>query len=180
MSSLETRKLSRFETHNKIQVMVVTALFIALTYVGCMIHIQLPFGGKGGLIHLGNIPLFVGAILFGRKTGAIAGGVGMALFDLLSPYASWAPFTFIIVATMGYVTGWGAERKKGMLWYVIFMLAALVIKLVGYYFAEVVLYGNWVVPVGSIPGNIIQVGTAIVVVSIMIRPLEGIMRQVRK
>lgn len=40
--------------------------------------------GSGGLIHLGNVPLFVAAMLFGRKTGAIAGAFGMGLFDLMS------------------------------------------------------------------------------------------------
>ena len=61
----------------------VTALFIALTYVfTAFVNIRLPIAANGGLIHLGNVPLFIAAILFGRKVGAIAGGVGMALFDL--------------------------------------------------------------------------------------------------
>ena len=50
------------------------------------------------------------AILFGKKTGAIAGGVGMGLFDLLSGWTAWAPFTFIIVGIMGYVVGAITEK----------------------------------------------------------------------
>ena len=82
--------------------LVINALFIALTLVATwLINIRLPFMGSGGLIHLGNVPLFVAAMLFGRKTGAIAGAFGMGLFDLMSGWTAWAPFTFIIVGCMG-------------------------------------------------------------------------------
>ena len=65
--------------------LVICALFIALTYVATwLINIRLPLAGSGGLIHLGNVPLFVGAMLFGRKIGAAAGAFGMGLFDLMS------------------------------------------------------------------------------------------------
>ena len=35
----------------------------------------------------------------------IAGGIGMALFDLLSGWTLWAPFTLVIVGCMGFVVG---------------------------------------------------------------------------
>ena len=67
------------------QELVITALFIALVYVATwLINIRLPLAGSGGLIHLGNVPLFIGAMLFGRRTGAIAGACGMGLFDIMS------------------------------------------------------------------------------------------------
>ena len=46
------------------------------------VNVRLPIAANGGLIHLGNVPLFIMAILFGKKTGAIASGVGMGLFDV--------------------------------------------------------------------------------------------------
>ena len=46
----------------------ITALFVALTYVfTAFVNIRLPIAANGGLIHLGNVPLFIAAILFGRK-----------------------------------------------------------------------------------------------------------------
>jgi uncharacterized membrane protein len=145
---------------NKTQVLVINALFVALTLVATMfINLKLPIAGNGGLIHLGNVPLFIAAFVFGRKTGAIAGAFGMGLFDLISGWTIWAPFTFIIVGAMGYVAGLIGEKvpgKKAVV-YSIAVIAALLIKIVGYYFAEVVLYGNWIAPFGSIPGNVLQV-----------------------
>lgn len=150
----------------------ITALFIALTYVfTAFINIRLPFAPNGGLIHLGNIPLFIAAIVFGKKTGMIAGGVGMALFDVLSGYwSTWAPFTLIIVGLMGYVAGLITEKKLTYFRVSMAVVAAIVIKVVGYYIAEVILYGNIYVPFTSIPGNIIQVGVAgIIVLPISVR-----------
>jgi uncharacterized membrane protein len=41
----------------------------------------------------------------------IAGGVGMALFDLLSGWTLWAPFTLVIVGFMGWTVGAVTEKK---------------------------------------------------------------------
>lgn len=159
------------ESHVKF--ITVTALAVALTYVfTAFINVRLPIAANGGLIHLGNVPLFIFAIIFGKKTGAIAGGVGMGLFDLLSGWTAWAPFTLIIVGVMGFSVGAITEKKQGYGWNVFAMLVALVIKIVGYYIAEVILYGNWVAPVTSIPGNIVQVVTAMIIVMIVIVPLK--------
>ena len=98
----------------KIVNMVITAMFIALTFVVTgYINIRIPFlAATGGLIHLGNIPLLVAAALYGRKTGAMAGAFGMALFDVTSGWVSWAPFTFVICGLIGYVFGLITEKKK--------------------------------------------------------------------
>lgn len=62
---------------------VITGLSIALVFVATLfINIRLPIG-QGGLIHLGNVPLFLVAIIFGKKIGALAGAFGMGLFDLM-------------------------------------------------------------------------------------------------
>lgn len=163
-------------TAAKTKAIVIYALFIALTFVATMfINIKLPIMGNGGLIHLGNVPLFIAAIVYGRKAGAIAGALGMGLFDLISGWTAWAPFTFIIVGAMGYVVGLIAERVPGkrMLVYSLAILTALIIKIVGYYFAEVILYGNWIMPFGSIPGNFLQV----VVAGIIVVPLADRLRK---
>ena len=57
---------------------------------------------------------------------------------------------------------------------------ACVIKVVGYYIAEVIIYHNVFAPVASIPGNLVQIGTAAVIVMICIEPLRKILRPVLK
>ena len=68
---------------NHVQSITVTAIFTAMVYVfTAFVNIKLPVMANGGLIHLGNIPLLIAAIVFGWRVGMIAGGVGMALFDV--------------------------------------------------------------------------------------------------
>lgn len=159
--------------------LTINAMCIALTFVAtAFINIRLPIMANGGLVHLGNVPLFLSAILFGKKTGAIAGAFGMGLFDLLSGWAAWAPFTFLIVGMMGYIVGSIAEKKT--IWrYTVAILAALLIKIIGYYIAEVILYQNWTAPLMSIPGNIIQVVVAgVIVVPTAVALQKTLIRQI--
>ncbi len=158
---------------NRIKTLTITAAFIALTYVfTAFVNIRLPIAANGGLIHLGNVPLFIGAIIFGKRTGAIAGGVGMAMFDLLSGWTAWAPFTLVIVGLMGFTVGLIAEKRRGFGWYALAIIAACAVKVVGYYVAEVILYGNWLAPVSSIPGNLVQIGAA----AVLTLPIAGRLR----
>ena len=151
---------------------VITGLAVALVFTATMIHIRLPIG-QGGLIHLGNIPLVLVAIIFGRKMGAIAGAFGMGLFDLMGGWTPWAPATFIIVGLMGYAVGVISEKKDNVAGYAMAILVACAMKIVGYYIAEALIYGNWVQPVLSIPGNLIQIGVAAVIVL----PIAGMLKQ---
>ena len=98
---MTTKTAAQRGTAVSVKSLAITAICLVLVYVfTAVVNIRLPFAPNGGLIHLGNVPLFVAAILFGKRTGMIAGGVGMALFDLLSGWTLWAPFTLVIVGCM--------------------------------------------------------------------------------
>ena len=44
---------------------------------------------------------------------------------------------------------------------------------VGYYIAEGFIYGNWVAPVTSIPGNLVQIGVA----AVLVLPIAEVVRR---
>ncbi len=139
----------------------VSGLFTAMVFIATMfLNIRLPISVNGGLIHFGNVLLFTVSIVFGKRKGAVAGAFGMGLFDIVSGWAAWAPFTFVIRGIMGYLAGSIANfrGKDGRSF--VFNLLAIIISgiwmLAGYYIAEVILYGNWLTPATSIPGNIAQ------------------------
>lgn len=144
-------------------------LFIALVYIATCINIQIG-PTSGSLFHLGNVMSFTIAIVFGKKAGAVAGGIGMALFDLLSPYAIWAPFTLVIRFIMGYAIGFFAFKKASNKKQIILnnsigLVIAFVVLIVGYYIAEWIIYGNYLIPLQSVFANVLQwvVGTVIAV-----------------
>ena len=179
MASSNQAASTRTQARNNTQAIVVTAMCIALTYIfTAVVNIRLPFAPNGGLIHLGNVPLFLAAIIFGKKTGALSGAFGMGLFDLFSGWTAWAPFTFVVVGLMGFSVGAITEKKKGFGWKVVAILVACVIKIVGYYIAEGIIYGNWITPASSIPGNLLQVGVAAVIVLIIAGQLQKLAERI--
>lgn len=148
---------------------VITAVFIAMTFVATMcINIRLPIAANGGLIHIGDIPVFIAAVIFGRKTGMYAAAFGMGLFDLLSGWAVWAPFTFLICGAKGWVFGAILDNSFSMVKYVFAVFVILIINVVGYYIAEIIITGNILAPINSVWGNIIQIiVSAIITVPIL-------------
>lgn len=159
---------------SKSMVLAFNGISIALVFLATwLINLRLPIAANGGLIHMGNVALFLVAIIFGKKTGAIAGAFGMALFDLMGGWFLWAPFTFVIVGLMGYAVGKITEGKTNIGWISLSIAVACVIKIVGYYIVEGFIYGNWVAPVASIPGNLVQIGVAAVIVI----PFAGLIKK---
>lgn len=157
-------KNEKFTTRDLVE----TSLLIALVFIATkFINIRLPISINGGLVHLGNTMLFISAIVFGKKKGAISGAFGMALFDLVSGWTMWAPFTFIIRGIMGYIIGhiaWSNGKCGNNTATNIFaVIISGIWMLIGYYITEVILYGNLVAPLTSIPGNITQVVIGLII-----------------
>lgn len=147
---------------------IISALFIALVFVATYaVQIPLPGLATGGLIHLGNVALFTISILFGKKYGAVAGGFGMALFDLLSPWAIWAPGTLIIRFIMGYavgtIAGTNTNNKLNIFRLLLAMILPSIWMIFGYFGYNLLLYNDYPAAIASLPGDIIQVVAGIVI-----------------
>ena len=157
------KERSKFSTKDLVETALLTTLVFVAT---AFINIRLPILSSGGLVHLGNVILFAAAILFGKKKGAIAGAVGMAIFDLSSGWALWAPFTLVVRGIMGYIVGTIAysNNKNGdnFLINILAVFVSGIWMIIGYYITEVILYGNLLAPVASIPGNITQLVVGLV------------------
>lgn len=98
--------------NNLIRKLTLGGLMIALVFVTTYtIKIPIPF--TQGYIHGGDSMIFVAAILLGWKYGALAGGLGSAMADLLGGYAHWVLPTLIIKTIMGALVGWVAHGIRG-------------------------------------------------------------------
>ncbi len=149
-------------TTSKTRDMVISALLISLVYISTrFINIRLPISINGGLVHLGTSMLYISAIVFGKNKAALAGALGMALFDITSDWVAWAPFTFVVRGIMGYVVGHIAYMSNSNGRNIFYNLLGIILggacMLAGYYATEGILYGNWITPINSIPGNTLQI-----------------------
>jgi uncharacterized membrane protein len=140
---------------------IYASMFSAIIFVFTYIGVQVPaFGAFGGLTHMGTLVMFIISIKYGKYYGALSGAIGMTLFDLLSPWAAWAPGTFVVRIIAGYVFGLVAESKEGQGMsmtknWLSLGLGGLVI-VVGYFMFEALFLGSGLAALRSIPGNILQ------------------------
>ncbi|AQQ54886.1 ECF transporter S component [Planococcus lenghuensis] len=150
--------------------LILTSMSIALVFVATLLlNIRLPIAANGGLVHLGTAMLFIISMLLGPKKGAVAGAVGMGLFDLVSGWTLWAPITFIARGLQGYVVGkiaWMNGRNGNSVGFnIVAAIISIPLMLAIYYVGEAIIYSSWIIPAASIPGNIVQnaVGLAIAI-----------------
>ncbi|KAA9021996.1 ECF transporter S component [Niallia endozanthoxylica] len=141
--------------------LILTSMLVALVFVSTVfLNIKLPITANGGLVHLGTAMLFIASILFGPKKGALAGAIGMGLFDMVGGWLVWAPITIVARGLQGYLVGkiaWSKGRNGNSIGMnITAAIVSMPFMIAVYYIGEGILYGNWVAPLASIPGDIVQ------------------------
>lgn len=135
-----------------------TAMLTAMVCVATML-IRIPT--MVGYTNLGDGFILLSAFLFGPFYGAVAGGIGSMLADILSGYAFYAPATLVIKGLIAVIAAllWKAMSKRGgdKVWKKI--LASLVAEIwmaAGYWTFETLFLGEAKAALASIPNNIAQ------------------------
>ncbi|MDE7171561.1 MAG: ECF transporter S component [Oscillospiraceae bacterium] len=83
-----------------------TAVMAALVAVGSYLQIQIPSILGTSRFHLGNVMCALSGLLLGPWWGALASGLGSAIFDLFDPLRIMeAPITFLTKGLYGLVAG---------------------------------------------------------------------------
>lgn len=87
----------------------VTAVFTALVAAATMVFsIYVP--ATRGYFNIGETMVYTTAILFGPLIGALAGGIGSMISDVLLGYSQYAPGTLVIKAAEGAIVGYLGSR----------------------------------------------------------------------
>ena len=141
-----------------IQRVVLTAIFSAIICVTTAFLFHIPVGTAGGYIHLGDAFIYLAGAFLPMPFAMAAAGIGAALADILTGAPHWAIFTFLIKAVMVMCFTDKSDKilcvRNG-----IASVAAGLIGIMGYYFAEVWMFGNWITPLwSSLTGGTIQAG----------------------
>ena len=132
--------------------LVMTGVLMALACVATMV-IQIP-SPTHGYMNLGDCVVLLSGCLLGPVYGAVAGGVGSALADLLSGYAVYVPGTLVIKAVMAALAGVLYRRSRKLL--PVGAVLAELVMIVGYWLYDGFLMGSLAGSAAGIPSNIIQ------------------------
>lgn len=157
---------------NKVKKLVYTALMAAIVAVVTM-AVPLPTPA-GGIYNIGDSMVMLGAILLGPIPGALAGGIGSFLADMILGYTQWAPWTLVIKALEGLIVAlivhkvyFKSSSKRFIIMFIPAAFLAVVIITGGYYIAYGFISGSFAAATIEVPGNIAQ-GTISAVIALIV------------
>lgn len=133
---------------------VLTAMTTAITFATFIY-----FAPTKGYFNMGDSMVFFCAFAFGWRAGAICGGVGSAVADVLLGAGFFAPYTLIakgseglVAGLIGRVRGWGEFAK------ILGIAAGGTCMVLTYLLSEVyLLHAGWPAALAEAPGNVLQV-----------------------
>ncbi len=137
----------------KVKNLVYYSMGIALTLLLTWVF-QIPYIVKDGYLNLGDVGVLLSGLLFGPIGGMVSGAVGSSLADIVSGFALYAPFTFVIKGIEGLVVGLLNRKGKKLHTFIICLFSALLMVL-GYFITEWFLYGLGGA-LTNVPGNLLQ------------------------
>ncbi|NLM67081.1 MAG: hypothetical protein GX180_07900 [Enterococcus sp.] len=174
------------EKNNTIHQITYIAVFAALTVIGTMIKIPMP---TGAFAHLGNSVLLLAVLLLGYTRGALAGGLGFAIFDLLNGYAAEAPyflFESFIVGAFAYGAFLLFRKDPTKIWQIVCIgMVTGVGKIMMTQLKNTVklfyLGSDWstafIAASAKLPATFINVFTTIIIVAFLYFPLKKIFQR---
>lgn len=91
-------------TTSSVANIVLVGLFAAIIYLGIQFfRIPIPAAVGAPFIHFGNALVVLAVLFLGFTKGAIAGSIGLGIFDVLNGYASEAPIIIIEVFIVAFL-----------------------------------------------------------------------------
>ncbi len=130
---METKKITQAG-------LIAALVFVATRYL----KIALPYG----YVHLGDVVLYISAVVLGGPLGGLATAIGATLADLSSGYSIYAIPTFIIKFTQVLFVGKTLDvfikNKRGLKIVTVYLIICVfsnIIMVSGYFLYEWVIYG---------------------------------------
>ncbi|MCR1901767.1 ECF transporter S component [Ligilactobacillus apodemi] len=122
----------------KLKQLVTLALIVAVNVVIARVFL-IPLAFMHGNINLSDAGIFLAALLYGARSGALVGGLSGFLLDLISGYPQYMLYSLVIHAAQGGIVGKVAQAslRSKLLAYIF----GLIVLVWGYFVADSLLYG---------------------------------------
>ncbi len=143
---------------------------IAVTVITLIIRVPLP---SKGYFNFGDVAVVFAGLFLGTRGGALAGGIGSALADVIGGFPLFAPISLIAKGLEGLYAG--AARDRHGIWHYLSPALGVMIMVAVYFVAEIILpqigIGG---ALAELPANLIQAGGGYaggMILSRLIKPL---------
>lgn len=129
-----------------------TAIFMAIITVTTIL-IDIPIPGTKGYINASEVAIFLTVLILNHKSSSLASGLACAGADILLGYAFYAPITFF-VKSIEAIAAHNLLKVEKLPIFASLAIASIINPL-GYFLAEVFMYGKETALLG-VPANIGQ------------------------
>ena len=142
---------------------ILTALSVVLGYI-----VKIPT--QTGILTLLDAGIFFTSFYYGRREGAVVGGLGGFIIDLISGYPHWMFFSLLFHGLQGYFAGF-----KGK-WQWLGLVLASLVMVAGYAFATAWMKG-WGQALADVPHNLVQNFVGMLVGFLLCQSISKIRKQ---
>ncbi|UOO38100.1 ECF transporter S component [Oscillospiraceae bacterium CM] len=151
---------------NNVRRITYTAVAAAIVFTVTRL-VVIPIGTSGGYVNLGDITIYISAYLLGGPIAAVAAAIGSALSDLTTPWAFYAPATFVIKGLMGLAAGAILKRSRGFAMFALSSFLGGAIMITGYALFDTITVGWATALANAIPFNLFQWGGCVIVALVL-------------
>ena len=139
-----------------VRLLTLSAMFIAAITLSTAYLFHIPISSNGSYIHLGDTFIYLAACFLPMPYAVIVASVGGGLADFISGATLWIIPTMIIkpLHAVCFTTKGKLLCKRN----VIALFICGITSIGGYYIAESILYGSWILPLATIWSGFVQSG----------------------
>lgn len=138
------------------------AVLIALAAVFTLVP-RVPVPATGGYANLSSVAITFTGLVFGPFVGAVAGGIGTAIADLLGGFLPFAPLSLIAHGLEGFLIGFLGRGRRSV-WRMIFAwLIGSLAMMVIYFAGESLFLTGPAAALAEVPFNAFQAALGAVV-----------------
>lgn len=134
------------EKSKSIKWYTIVSFTVVVLVITMFVRIPLP---SGGYFNFGDVAVVFAGLMLGKFGGAIVGGLGSALADILGGFAIFSPLTLLAKGFEGLLSGF-AKNKAGFVFWILPGFAVL--SMVGIYF-----FGEIFMPAIKLQGAILEI-----------------------
>ncbi|HOF94530.1 MAG TPA: ECF transporter S component [Clostridia bacterium] len=146
-------------------------MLVVVVLMSALLRIDIKYQEQvSGYWTLGDVGVYLSAVLIGGPLGALVSGLGSALSDIFVGQAIYAPASLVIKAVMAFVFSlYIKKRERAVITLIKGLCLCGGIMVAGYFVYDLLIRGNYVLAAIGLPFNLLQlIGAGLVSLPVLL------------